>query len=524
MRKPRELPCVRSRAGRQAAGLAGLEDRAAGERTRPDHFPPCLPDPIFSAEKRAEGMAKKLHCDVDGINGSHDSRTRLPMPASVLTRPARTLPEGARLIALAPDAAHAVRVLAAAGEGAALATLLPVDGEDPSQRIVRAAAALAERVVAHVTSAPGGPSAAGVRGEALGLEAELERLRRTLPEAAARQLPAFDDGPLALAQEWLAEAALEEHGHALMLMTHPEYEVVAGIRALHPAETLARTAERLLAGAESWAAHDPLLELEIEAAYWFSERWSAEDDGGERGLRSVQRRMEWALAERPTLSRGEPVMAALLSSVESAAWPRVRRQAARSLARSLAGAWQVVERRTDAEVARVRSLTDGRELRIRDPYGEAHSGRVLLGRALPAGGGEHVFALSAELVAADDPADLRALQADVRAFAARLPLPVAIEATIADGLFGARIPRCVPAAADREEALDRIEELRELLVERGLARELDHPCPVPPGVVAELLEIPADAVLRAWIGALAAATGDQTAAPLCRPPEPRYGT
>ena len=123
------------------------------------------------------------------------------MPASVLTRPARTLPAGARLIALAPDAAHAVRVLATAGEGAALAALLPADGEDPSQRIVWGAAALAERIVAHVTSAADGPSAAGLRGESLELEAEMEQLRRALPEAAARQLPPVENASLALAGE-----------------------------------------------------------------------------------------------------------------------------------------------------------------------------------------------------------------------------------------------------------------------------------------------------------------------------------
>lgn len=446
------------------------------------------------------------------------------MPASVLNRPARTLPAGARLIALAPDAAHAVRVLAAAGEGAALAALLPQDGEDPSQRIARQAAALAERIVAHVLGGPLGPSAGGLRGEALELEAELEQLRRALPAAAARQMPALESASLALAGEWLAQAALEAHGHALMLMRHPEYEVVAGIRALHPAETLARAAERVLDAAETWAAHDGLLELEIEAAYWFSERWSAEDDDGERGLRSVQRRMEWALGERSTLARGEPVLAALLHSVEAAGWPKLRRQAARALVRSVAGAFHVTERRGDGEVATVRSLTDGRVLHVRDPYGEALPGRVLMGRALPAGGGEHVFTLSTELVASDGPGDLRAMEADVRAFAARLPLAVALEATIADGLYGARLPRTVPPAADRDDAAARLAELRERMVERGLARAVDHPGPVPAGAEAELLAVPADAVLRAWIGALSAAAGDHTTTPLRRAAEPRYGT
>jgi hypothetical protein len=455
----------------------------------------------------------------------HDPEFELPMPASLLTRPARTLPAGARLIALAPDAAHAVRVLAMAGEGAALAALLPADGEDPSQRIARQAAGLAERIVAHVTGGPLGPSAGGLRGEALELEAEMEQLRRQLPEAAARQLSSVETASLAMANEWLEEAALEAHGHALLLVTHPDYEVVAGIRALHPAETLARAAERVLNAAETWAAHDALLDLEIEAAYWFSERWSAEDDGADRGLRSVQRRMEWALGERPTLARGEPVLAALLSSLEAASWPKLRRQAARALVRSVIGAFHVLDRRDDGEVARVRSLTDGRELRIRDPYGEALPGRVLMGRALPSGAGEHVFTLSAELVSSEDPGDLRAMEADVRAFAARLPMAIALEATIADGLYGARIPRTVTAAADPEDALARIEELRDRLVERGLAREMDHPGPVPAGATAELLALPADAVLRAWISSLAAATGEQGPhMPLRRVPEPRYGT
>ncbi|HEX6038284.1 hypothetical protein [Longimicrobium sp.] len=446
------------------------------------------------------------------------------MPAPVLTRPARTLPAGARLIALAPDAAHAVRVLALAGEGASLAALLPADGEDPSLRIARQAATLAERIVSHVLGIAHGPSAGGLRGETLELEAELEQLRRALPLAAARQMPTVENASLALAGEWMTEAALEAHGHALMLMTHPEYEVVAGIRALHPAETLARAAERVLHVAETWAAHDGLLELEIEASYWFSERWSAEDDGDERGERSVHRRMEWALAERPTLARGESVLASLLHSMEVAGWSKLRRQAARALVRSVTGAFQVLERRADGEVARVRSLTDNRELHVRDPYGEAVPGRVLLGRALPSGGGEHVFALSTELVSAEDASDLRAMAADVRAFAARLPFAVALEATIADGLYGARLPRPVSPAADPDDALLRLEELHARMTERGLAQPVEHPGPVPGGATAELLAVPSDAVLRAWVGALSGATGSVPAAPLRRPAEPRYGT
>jgi hypothetical protein len=443
------------------------------------------------------------------------------MAVSILTRPARTLPPGARLIALGPDAAHATRLLAVASEGAALAALLPADGEDPAQHIAREAAALAERIVAHVVEASGAPSAAALRVEAAGLEDALGRLRRALPESAARQLPLPETASLALAGEWLAEAALEAHGHALMLLAHPEYEMVAGIRALHPAEALARAAERVLDAAEVWAAHDPLLELEIEAAYWLAERWGAEDDDREPGLRSVRRRMEWALADRATMARGEPVLASLLHSVEAGGWPRLRRQAGRALVRSCAGAWEVLRRDGD-QAARVRSLTDGRELRIRDPYDEVLPGRVLMGRALPAGAGEHVFTLSTELVAADDPAELRVIQADVRAFATRLPLAVALEATIADGLFGARIPRRIAPAADRDDALARIEEVRDLLVERGLARTL----PAPADPAAELLAVPADAVVRAWLTALAAAAGAATA-PAARPrprPEERYGT
>ena len=196
-----------------------------------------------------------------------------------------------------------------------MAALLPADGEDPSQRIARQAAGR-WRSASWRTSRAGrwGPARAGCGASRWSWRRRWSGCGRRCRQSAARQLPRSETAPLALASEWMAEAALEAHGHALMLMTHPEYEVVAGIRALHPAETLARAAERVLNAAEMWAAHDGLLELEIEAAYWFSERWSAEDDDGERGLRSVQRRMEWALAERPTLARGEPVLAALLSS------------------------------------------------------------------------------------------------------------------------------------------------------------------------------------------------------------------
>jgi hypothetical protein len=449
------------------------------------------------------------------------------MTASAVSRPERTLPAGARLIALGPQAAHAVRVLATASEGAALAALLPPDGEDPSDAVARDAASLAERIVAHVVEAPGAPSADALGAAAARLHGSMERLRRALPPSAAQQLPRPDAAPLALASEWLVEAALEHHGHALMLLTHPRYEVVAGIRALHPAEALARTAERVLAAAETWAAHDPLLELEVEAAYWCGERWSDEDDDGEAGLRSVHRRMEWALADRATLAHGEPILATLLASDEGVRWPGARRDAARALLDSVLGAFQVLLR-VDDEIAIVRSLLDGREIRIRDPYGEVRPGRVMLGRALPLDAREHVFALSTELVSVDGPADLAVLEADLRAFATHLPLPAALEATIADGLFGARIPRIVSPAADAEDALGRIEELRALLLDRGVAPTLpplDIPR-LPAGAAADLLALPVDPVMRGWITALVAATEDRPAdrRARAREVEERYGT
>ncbi|HEX8394876.1 MAG TPA: hypothetical protein VF665_21195, partial [Longimicrobium sp.] len=380
------------------------------------------------------------------------------MTASVLTRPSRALPAGARLIALAPGAAYAVRVLAAAGGGAALGTLAS-DGVDPSQRIVSGAAALADAIVAHALGAPGARSADQLRAAAEELARLLASMRGRLPASAAEMMPSTDDPPLALAQEWLQEAALERHAHALMLLIHPRYRIVLGVRALHPAEALGRTAERVLSAAEAWASHDELLEMETEAAYWLGERWSqAVVDESERAARSITRRMEWAFAERPTLAAGKPVLRLLLDAPEAAHWPAARRAAAEALVGSLPGAWRVA-RRTGDETAEVVSLLDGRELRIRDPYGEALPGRVLMGRALPSGE-EYVFALSTELVGECSPGDLRALTADVRAFAgtAHLPTALAVEATIADGLFGARIPRPVRPAEDAEDALARVDE------------------------------------------------------------------
>ncbi|HEU4881852.1 MAG TPA: hypothetical protein VFT45_06395 [Longimicrobium sp.] len=451
------------------------------------------------------------------------------MTASAVTRPERALPAGARLIALAPQAAHAIRVLATASEGAALAALLPPDGEDPSVTVARDAASLAERIVAHVVDAPGAPSAEALGIAAARLHGSMERLRRALPASAAQQLPRPETASIALAAEWLVEAALEHHGHALMLLTHPRYALVAGIRALHPAEALARGAQRVLAAAETWAAHDPLLELEVEAAYWYGERWSAEDDQRDAGLRSVHRRMEWALAERATLAHGDPILASLLASEEGTRWPEARRTAARALLDSVAGAFLVLLR-VDDEIAIVRSLLDGRELRIRDPYDEVHPGRVMLGRTLPLDGREHVFTLSTELVTVDSPADLRALEADLRAFAAHLPLAAAVEATIADWLFGARIPRIVPPATDPEDALARIEELRTLLLERGVARtmppiDIPRVPRLPAGTAVDLLAIPVDPVMRAWITALVDAAEDRPERRMrAREPEERYGT
>ena len=427
------------------------------------------------------------------------------MTASVLSRPMRALPAGARLIALAPDAAYAVRVLAAAAGGAALGTLA-ADGEDPSEHIVRGAGALAAQIVNHTLDVAGAAPAGMLAASARELERLIDRVRRMIPASAAELMPSIDDPPLQLADEWLREAALERHGHALMLLAHPEYEMVLGIRALHPAEALARTAERVLHGVEGWASHDELLELEVEAAYWFSERWAASADlESERGERSVMRRMEWVFADRRTLVRNEPILELLLASLDAEGWTEARRTAARALVDSRADAWHIY-RSTGHETALARSLTDGREIGVRDAHGEALPGRVVMGRALPFGG-EHVFALSTELVAADDPADLRALTADVRAFAhtGRLPLAMAVEATIADGLFGARIPRRVPAAEDADGALARIDEACDVMLRRGVARALDPASaarPAPTGTSRDLLVLPDDPVMSAWVSAL----------------------
>lgn len=427
------------------------------------------------------------------------------MTASVLTRPSRALPAGARLIALAPGAAYAVRVLAAAAAGSALGTLAS-DGVDPSQRIVSGAAALADGIVAHALDAPGAPSGEGLRASAREVARLLDSMRVRLPFSAAEMMPSTDDPPLALAQEWLQEAALERHAHALMLLIHPRYSIVLGVRALHPAEALGRAAERVLAAAEAWAAHDELLEMETEAAYWLGERWSqAADDESERAARSITRRMEWAFAERPTLVAGQPILRLLLDAPEAAEWPASRRAAAEALVASIPGAWRVA-RRTGDETADVVSLLDGRELVVRDPYGEALPGRVLMGRALPSAGGEYVFALSTELVAECLPGDLRGLTADVRAFAgtAHLPTALAVEATIADGLFGARIPRPVPPAEDADDALARIDEAGDLLLRRGVATRLDPSASdSPPGTTLDLLAIPDDPAVGAWMRALA---------------------
>jgi hypothetical protein len=432
-------------------------------------------------------------------------QAQVPMTASVLSRPTRALPAGARLIALAPDAAYAVRVLAAAAGGAALGTLA-ADGEDPSEHIVRGAASLSRQIVAHALGVADASPAASLASSARELERLIERVRRMIPASAAELMPTIDDPPLPLADEWLREAALERHEHALMLLAHPEYQLVLGTRALHPAEALARTAERVLHGVEGWASHDELLELEVEASYWFSERWAADADlESERGERSVTRRMEWVFADRRTLGLGEPILASLLASAHAEGWTPARRRAARALLDSETDAWHVF-RSTGHETALARSLTNGREIAVRDPNGEALPGRVVMGRALPFGD-EHVFALSTELVAADDPADLRALTADVRAFATsgRLPLAMAVEATIADGLFGARIPRRVPASEDADAALARIDEGCDLLLRRGVARTLDpqRGAPRPPtGTSRDLLALPDDPVIAAWMSAL----------------------
>lgn len=431
------------------------------------------------------------------------------MTASVLTRSTRVLPAGARLIALGPEAAYAVRVLAAAEGGAALGTLA-ADGEDPSEHISRQAAELANRLVAHVLGTDDDTAGSDLRVPAERLERLLDQVRRTIPAGAAELMPAIQNPPLPLAEDVLRQTALERHGHALMLLSHPTYELVVGVRALHRAEVLARTAERVLLAAEDWVPHDELLETELEAAYWFGERCMAADDGeGERGGRSVTRRMEWALAERATLESGQPVLASLLRA-EGEDWPAARRRAAESLLASRADAWHVVMR-VDEETAEARSLTGGDIVRVHDPDGEAEPGRVILGRLLPCDGGEYVVAHSTELVADTGEADLHALASDVRAFAdsGRLPLALALEATIADGLYGARIPRAVAPAQDREGALLRIAEVEELLLRRGVARRLeDVPArsrpALPPGTSLDRLALPDDPVLAAWLTALVA--------------------
>lgn len=102
--------------------------------------------------------------------------------------------------------------------------------------------------------------------------------------------------------------------------------------------------------------------------------------------------------------------------------------------------------------------------------------------------------------------------------------------TTSAGLFGARIPRIVPPAADAEDAPARIEELRKVMLEGGIARtmppiDIPRVPRLPAGAAVDLLAIPVDPVMRAWITALADASEDRPERRArAREPEERYGT
>jgi hypothetical protein len=369
-------------------------------------------------------------------------------------------PPAGRRVTLDDASAEAVRVLAESSLAGTWARMSRAPDEAGAASLADAEEALAEAVVRHALSVPGAPSADEVRARA---SRHLERVRAVGPPA--RILPERLAPMMALVVEGvLRRAGLEACDRYVELIVGRRGRLTLEARAVEPWVALGLLELDALSRAARWAEADPLLDVEMEAAHWWFDRWSAPATDADFGelRRMYVRTQEWALADRAAAAFREPVVARLLRERAHQGWPARQREVVERLPGSVVGVFTA--REIDGAGAGVAvSAEDGRELALLyDTEGGIQAGDLLIGRLLPFGDGRWFGSAGMEAVSADEVSAGRLLDT-FRELRETVPEAAALEGALTRHVYGRTAPRPVPPAEDPDEALRRLAVVREAL-------------------------------------------------------------
>jgi hypothetical protein len=424
-------------------------------------------------------------------------------------KPAHSDPDpGPRLVPVRDELADAVHAL---GATAVFLDRIEDFGEEAAFQegeILEGAHDLARGVVLRGFNGGDAPSAAEVRASA---SAQLEVLR-DLAEESASLLPAsledVSTDDLGVVSALLREAGLEHMELDVMLATERERGLVLTGVPVTTAQAHVWLLEPLYEWLEGWVAGDPLLTLERAAARWYFERWTPAGRRRDHEFARGVREQEFSLVDRPFLGLGDlTALEAMQEEGELDELPDRQRALAHGLMRSVAGVWEVRSREGEEVVAA--SPLDGATYRVCEHAPDTHygPGALLLGRLIPRRGGSWLRSPGALVVPDPAPGTAEALARVLDPEAGDLPDAILVEAMITGMTAGTELPRPVAPAPGPREAAEVLQLLPPLLLDAGIAQEIEVD-DLPPEVDRSRLpegpfyDYELDPVMAEWIGAL----------------------
>ncbi|MET0395192.1 MAG: hypothetical protein ABW277_00060 [Longimicrobiaceae bacterium] len=384
------------------------------------------------------------------------------------------------LVPVRGEIADVVHAIAATAIIRGHASPVPAEVEDT---LAELAENLAHAVVLYALGRVAAPAAVTRKMAA----AQVELLRELAGQVGVPLPATLADVPtevLGEATALLRDAALEYAEHEMLLATHPEDGLVLFVSPVTAAQAYVRTLGPMYERIEKWVAGDALRIMERAAAQWWFSRWAPPGRMEEHLFARGVREQEFALVDRPFLALDDRTAIEHLADTEALdGFPPKQRHMAMQLLESEVGVWEVLERNGDESV--FRAPLDGKLYRVREHASDTHygPGALALGRLIPFGDESWLRSPGTVFFAADSPGQARALAEALGPETGPLPDVAKIEMLISTMAAGGKpkFPRDVRPASSATEAEEILEDMRELMRETGLTREVTRD-ELPPDV------------------------------------------
>ena len=370
--------------------------------------------------------------------------------------------------------------------------------------------AVAEELVADMVAANAGSRSARTDSEALSELMQLMAGERVRLNAARRDVALDDAAPL------FREIGLERHDLECHVQLAPDGGDVFVSTPIPRPTAYVSLLQRLFERAELFVLGDEFSAAERDASAWYFARWNAiaaansPMDREAAEFASSWREQEWSLVTRDTILDEDTVLVSLMNEPEFADVPPRQQQLANALQRSVVDAFEITA--IDGSLMSARSCRDATEYRVHEHNPEATplTGMVLLGRLIPFEDELWLRSPGAVMMLPADQSQIAAVGEALADAAERMPTPIAVEALIANAVYGATVPVEIKPVSSAKAARELFDEMVADLVELDLV--VRTPAIDAPPELARLATSPdhevvrfaVDDVMGEWLSALAA--------------------